>query len=80
MRRIDARFQREFRRAMNERHWKVIISALFTLAVALALLGHVELAICTYVATGFGLSVVFREIYRRVQGAEKTAKAETEVM
>lgn len=59
---------------MSGWHSRLVISALFTVAVTLILLGHPELAICVYVATGFGLSIMFKEIYRRVQDAEKRAK------
>jgi len=74
LRRFDARLQREFRRTMGGWHSRLVISALFTVAVALTLLGRLELAICVYVATGFGLSIVFKEIYWRGQNAEKKAK------
>lgn len=74
MRQIDVRLQREFRRTMSGWHSRVAIGALFAVAVALALLGRPELAICVYAATGFGLSIVFKEIYWRGQNAEKKAK------
>lgn len=74
MRRFDARLQRELKRTMSGWHSRLAIGALFTVAVALALLGRPELAICVYVATGFGFSIVFKEIYWRGQNAEKKAK------